>query len=588
MMFYEPSIFHDKISILDQFEALKQYVMGFDPGAVKPDTSGDIKELEFDITNFTESRALGDIYITYSNNETAIVPFKFPFMVSGSDTIVVDVNEDGTKLEIHLDADIIAKLEKVLVCPEQKPAETVLVAIDNTGKQILLKLGAGLKIANGEIVVTDELTTTVNLYDVRGNFIRTVTTTSTPATLEWGPTFEPDLVYGKLTLNGEVLFDNDDNFNQTELIGLSAAENSTTIAIAAGEDQTLIPGNTYTYYVICDGDYVEVQFAIDTDGVPKLWIMPEFETWGTFAMAFSNDTYTISNEGTIVTNDENQYPVLREDGSEIFEYEEVATGVYYVRTSAAPKEQITFTVNGQEFSVESGTTWGQWVTDTGSVYGYRVLSGLNTIIGPIFRETVVEDGVSVHSNEMIDYGNYHEISYVVSKLKNITIDSKQYQYIDGMTWQQWITTGFNSRPFYILDGMISLDREYDEEGQALVLKYWENYQATGAVLPSDKMDNTRQTVRKWVYQSGAPSTKETFYIDDVAYKKLPGVLSWEEWVNSSDNTAGFRIIDDYDFVAKTWSTADDNGLIVCDEITETPVLSDGYFSGGSYITKMYF
>ena len=586
MMFYEPSIFHDKISILDQFEALKQYVMGFDPGTQKPDTSGDIKELEFDITNFTESRALGDIYITYSNNETAIVPFKFPFMVSGSDTIVVDVNEDGTKLEIHLDAEIVQKLEKMLVIPEATPTETVLVAIDNTGKQILLKLGAGLKIANGEIVVTDEITTTVNLYDIRGDFIRSVTTTSTPATLEWAPTFEPDLVNGKLTLNGEILFDNADNLNQTELVGLAAAENTTTVAIRAGEDQTLIPGNTYTYYIVCDGDYAEVQFAIDTDGVPKLWRAPDFETWGTFAMAFSNDTYTISNEGTIVTNDENQYNVLHEDGSEIYEYENLAPGVYYVTTSAAPKETITFTVNNQEFTVDSGTTWNQWVTDTGSAYGYTNAGG--RILGPIFREQVEEDGVAVSPNEAIDYGNYHETSYIAANVKDIKINNNTYQYIDGMTWAQWITTGFNSRPFYILDGMISLDREYDEEGQALVLKYWENYQATGAVLPSDKMDNTRQTVRKWVYQSGAPSTKETFYIDDIAYKKLPGVLGWEEWVNSSDNTGGFRIIADYYLVAKTWSTADDNGLIVCDEITETPVSSDGYFSGGSYITKMYY
>ena len=585
MIFYEPSIFHDKISILEQFEALKQYLIGAKPGGGS--INSDISEMEFEIETITNSRLIGSIYVTYKNGETAIIPYKFPFAITGSETIVVDTSEDGKHLEIHLDADVVKKLEKMLVIPEATPTETVIVAIDNTGKQILLKLGAGLKIANGEIVVTDELTTTVNLYDIRGDLIRTVTTTSTPATLEWGPTFAPDIVYGKLTLNGEVLFDNDDNFNQTEPIGLAAAANTTTVAIRAGEDQQLIPGNTYTYFMVCDGDYAEVQFAINTDGVPKLWKAPDFANWGEFAMAFSNDTYTISNEGTIVTNDDNQYPVLREDGSEIYEHETVSTGVYYVTTSEAPKEQITFTVNGQAFSVDSGTTWGQWVTDTGSTYGYRVLSGLNTIIGPIFRETVVEDDVSVHSNDMIDYGNYHEISYDVSKLKDIKIDSKTYQYIDGMTWGQWITTGFNSRPFYLLDGMVSLDREYDDEGQALVLKYWENYQATGAVLPSDKMDNTRQTVRKWVYQSGAPSTKQTFYIDDVAYKKLPGVLSWTEWVNSSDNTGGFRVIPDYYLVAKTWSTEDDNGLIVCDEITETPVASDGYFSGGSYITKMY-
>ena len=584
MIFYEPSIFHDKISILEQFEALKQYLIGAKPGGGS--VNSDISELEFEIETITDSRLIGSIYVTYKNGETAIVPYKFPFAITGSDTIVVDTSEEGDKLEIHLDAEVIQKLEKMLVIPEATPTETVIVAINNTGKQILLKLGAGLKIANGEIVVTDELTTTVNLYDIRGNFIRSVTTTSTPVALEWGPTFEPDLVYGKLTLNDEILYDNADNFNQVELVGLAAAENTTSVAIRAGEDQTLIPGNTYTYYIVGEGDYAEVQFSITTDGVPKLWIAPDFATWGEFAMAFSNDTYTIGDEGYIVTNDDNHYPVLHEDGSEILEHESVAPGVYYVTTSEAPKETITFTVNNQEFSVESGTTWGQWVTDTGVEYGYTNAGA--RILGPIFREQVEEDGVAVSPNEAIDYGTYHETSYVASKIKDIKIDNNMYQYIDGMTWGQWIATGFNSRPFYILDGMISLDKEYDDEGQALVLKYWENYQATGAVLPSDKMDNTRLTVRKWVYQSGAPSTKETFYIDDIAYKKLPGVLSWTEWVNSSDNTGNFRVISDYYLVAKTWSTEDDNGLIVCDEITETPVTSDGYFSGGSYITKMYY
>ena len=578
MRFYEPSIFHDKISILDQFEALKQYIMGFDPGAIKPGTAGEIKELEFDITNFTESRALGDIYATYANDETSVIPFKFPFMISGSDTIVIDVNEEGTKLEAHLDADIIKKLEKVLICPEQKPAETVLVAVEPDGTQTFIKLGAGLIIKNGILSISDEKKTTLHLYRFDGTIIDTYVVTGETATITWGEN-EVGLSDSTILLNGEVIYSGDDM-----LLGFAIEPNTTSVAYNAGQP-IVLPGNsTYTFFVVTENDYPEIQFAIDKGGILEPWRIPEGSYWSDFAYGFSNGKYDINIDGFLTTADGTL--VYDSERGKLEAGDPVRPGTYYV--GKAPAEQITFTVNSREFTVDAGTTWGQWVTDTGGDFGYRVLTGLNTIIGPIFRETVVEDGVSVNANEMIDFGNYHEISYIASKVKDIKINNNTYQYIDGMTWAQWITSGFNSRPFYILDGMISLDKEYDEEGQALVLKYWENYAVAGAVLPSDKMDNTRQTVRKWVYQSGAPSTKETFYIDDIAYKKLPGVLSWTEWVNSSDNTGGFRVIPDYLLVAKTWSTEDDNGLVVCDEITETPVTSDGYFSGGSYITKMYY
>ena len=578
MIFYEPSIFHDKISILDQFEALKQYIMGFDPNAQKPGTAGEIKELEFTITNFTESRALGDIYATYANEETSVIPFKFPFMISGSDTIVIDVNEEGTKLEAHLDADIIAKLEKVLICPEQKPAETVLVAVEPDGTQKFIKLGAGLIIKNGVLSISDEKKTTLHLYRFDGTIVDTFVVTGETATITWGEN-EVGLSDSTILLNDEVIYSGDDM-----LLGLAIEPRTTYTPYEAGLPITLVAGDTYTLFVVTENDYPEIQFAIEKDGILEPWRIPEGSYWSDFAYGHSNGKYDINGDGFLTTSDGTL--VYDSDGGKLEAGETVQPGTYYV--GKAPAEQITFTVNSREFTVDGGTTWGQWVTDTGSEFGYRVMPGLNTILGPIFKEAVVEDGVSVHSNEMIDFGDYHEISYDKSKLKDIKINDNMYQYIDGMTWGEWIATGFNSRPYYILDNMISFDREYSDEGTALVLKYWINYAAAGAVLPSDKMDNTRITVRKWVYQSGAPSTKETFYIDDVAYQKLPGILSWTEWVNSSDNTAGFRIIPDYYLVAKTWSTEDDNGLVLCDEITETPVSSNGYFSGGSYITKMFY
>ena len=79
---------------------------------------------------------------------TMYLPFK------GSESIVIDVDESGDFVEIHLDADIAAKLGRVLVTPMSAPASTSLVAVDNTNAQTMLTVGDGLTIEGGALKAT--------------------------------------------------------------------------------------------------------------------------------------------------------------------------------------------------------------------------------------------------------------------------------------------------------------------------------------------------------------------------------------------------------------------------------------------------
>lgn len=88
--------------------------------------------------------------ITQSNGTFEInTQSKLPIV--GSESVVVDVAEDGEHAEIHLDADITNKLARTLVTPTSTPTATELVAVDNTNSQTMLSIGEGLSVENGTL-----------------------------------------------------------------------------------------------------------------------------------------------------------------------------------------------------------------------------------------------------------------------------------------------------------------------------------------------------------------------------------------------------------------------------------------------------
>lgn len=71
--------------------------------------------------------------------------------LKGSESVVVDVSEDNTSIQIHLDADILNDISRSLKTPLANPPATELVAVNNAGAQIMLNIGEGLSIENGAL-----------------------------------------------------------------------------------------------------------------------------------------------------------------------------------------------------------------------------------------------------------------------------------------------------------------------------------------------------------------------------------------------------------------------------------------------------
>lgn len=77
------------------------------------------------------------------------IPSTMYLPLKGSESIVIDVDESGDFIDVHLDADIAAKLGRVLVTPMSAPASISLVAVDTSNAQTMLTLGDGLSVSGG-------------------------------------------------------------------------------------------------------------------------------------------------------------------------------------------------------------------------------------------------------------------------------------------------------------------------------------------------------------------------------------------------------------------------------------------------------
>ena len=82
------------------------------------------------------------------------IPSTMYLPLKGSESIVIDVDESGDFIEVHLDADIAAKLGRVLVTPMSAPASVSLVAVDTSNAQAMLTVGDGLTVEGGALKAT--------------------------------------------------------------------------------------------------------------------------------------------------------------------------------------------------------------------------------------------------------------------------------------------------------------------------------------------------------------------------------------------------------------------------------------------------
>lgn len=113
---------------------IKSLKLSFDGG-----NSSLIARAEFNDNKFSEST------VDLSSLKYELDVFDLAEKLEGSESIIVDIDETNSKVEIHLDAELVSKIDRALLMPLTRPTEFELVGINDDGEQVRVKLGEGVE-----------------------------------------------------------------------------------------------------------------------------------------------------------------------------------------------------------------------------------------------------------------------------------------------------------------------------------------------------------------------------------------------------------------------------------------------------------
>lgn len=78
-------------------------------------------------------------------------------LIEGSESVVVDVNEEGTALEVHIDAEVMQKINRALLLPMTTPTEQELVGVDTANGQNRITIGDNLEVENNILKLKNDI-----------------------------------------------------------------------------------------------------------------------------------------------------------------------------------------------------------------------------------------------------------------------------------------------------------------------------------------------------------------------------------------------------------------------------------------------
>jgi hypothetical protein len=93
-------------------------------------------------------------YVGFAISPATITANQLKNIIKDTDTIITSLDESGTKLQLQLSASQVTRIMKALQTPSSAPSGIELVAINESNSQVMLELGEGLYVADGQLKVT--------------------------------------------------------------------------------------------------------------------------------------------------------------------------------------------------------------------------------------------------------------------------------------------------------------------------------------------------------------------------------------------------------------------------------------------------
>lgn len=159
------SVFNDKMTLLQYLKSVEKLL--------KESALSTIELIRVDNDYFKVKCVFSDNTFIESNKFLLMDANTLLNYIEGSEHVIVDLNEAGKKLKVHLDNDLVTKLPKLdfaLVSPQDAPAGYAVVTINDLGQQENVMVGNSLIVTteNGEnkLETYRDILNPINLYEL--------------------------------------------------------------------------------------------------------------------------------------------------------------------------------------------------------------------------------------------------------------------------------------------------------------------------------------------------------------------------------------------------------------------------------------
>lgn len=130
------SAFDDKLTLLQYLKTIEKLL--------KESTLTTIELIRVNNDYFKVKCNFNDGTFIESNNFLLMDANTLLNYLQGSESVIVDLNENSDKLKVHLNNDLLTKINFALVKPNEAPSDYVIVTINKFGKQDNISIGSSL------------------------------------------------------------------------------------------------------------------------------------------------------------------------------------------------------------------------------------------------------------------------------------------------------------------------------------------------------------------------------------------------------------------------------------------------------------
>lgn len=154
------SAFDDKLTLLQYLKTIEKLL--------KESALTTIELIRVDNNYFKVKCNFNDGTFIESNNFLLMDANTLLNYLQGSESVIVDLNENGDKLKVHIDNNILTKINFALVKPNEAPSDYVIVTINDLGQQENVLIGTSLIVdsENKKLETFRDILNPVNIYEL--------------------------------------------------------------------------------------------------------------------------------------------------------------------------------------------------------------------------------------------------------------------------------------------------------------------------------------------------------------------------------------------------------------------------------------